>query len=603
MSTVTVTSAAELQSALSAAQAGDTISLAAGNYGDVSIYGKNFASDVTITSQTAGAAVFHSLKLDNSSHIDLDGITVNYTATAATTTYTSAVEFNASSYITLTHSTITGGDAITGAAQSATSTDDTGNVIGLPTGRGITVGVSNHVTINDVDVAHVYKGIVIATSDYVTVSNSEVHDTRTTPIVAGGGNHITIDSNHLYDVNPWHFGPTGDHADYLALWTNAGQTSPSTDIKVTNNLMEQGQGQAVLGMWLQGGDAGYTNIQISGNAILAGNFQGIVLSETTGGVIDHNVLLQTSGTNFESAPSILLAVGSEQISVHDNFTSAVNDTSKSAGVLANTFTDNHIVQMFNPSAAGYYSSKLIGLIDQLTNYSSFYSVATTNLPGLGASPVVGETITGGLGADLLTSTNVAGGSSIWGGAGSDTIYGGNLTNLLRGEDGNDVIYAQHGFNDVNGNAGADTIFGGDGNDWLVGGRDNDEIHGGSGAQILYGNLGDDILIGGSGPETIRGGQGDDIMTGGAGNDWMSGDLGNDTITGGAGADIFHTFAGAGIDRITDFNSAEGDRVMIDAGTSYTLRFDGANMIVDMGGSDQLILVGVTPTTIGTWLAT
>jgi Ca2+-binding RTX toxin-like protein len=603
MSTVTVTSAAELQSALSAAQAGDTISLAAGNYGDVAIYGKNFASDVTITSQTAGAAVFHSLKLDNSSHIDLDGVTVNYTATAATTTYTSAVEFNASSYITLTHSTITGGNAITGAAQSATGTDDTGNVLGLATGRGITVGVSNHVTINDVDVAHVYKGIVIATSDYVTVSNSEVHDTRTTPIVAGGGNHITIDSNHLYDVNPWRFGPTGDHADYLAMWTNAGQASASTDIKVTNNLMEQGAGQPVLGMWLQGGSVGYTNVQISGNTIMGGNFQGIVIWDVTGGTIDHNVLLQTSGMNNEDAPSILLTDGAEQISVHDNFTSAVNDKSGSTGALANTFADNHIVQMWNSSGAGYYTSKLISLIEQAGSYSSLYSFASANLPGLGGSPVAGETITGGLGADLLTSTNVAGGSRIWGGGGSDTLYGGSIGGTLRGEDGNDVIYAQHGFNDVNGNAGADTIFGGDGNDWLVGGRDNDEIHGGSGAQILYGNLGDDILIGGSGSEIIRGGQGADVMTGGAGNDWMSGDLGNDTITGGAGADTFHTFAGAGLDRITDFNSAQGDRVMIDAGTSYTLRFDGANMIVDMGGSDQLVLVGVTPSTIGTWLTT
>jgi Ca2+-binding RTX toxin-like protein len=601
MSTVTVSSAAELQSALSSAQAGDTISLAAGNYGDLSVYGRNFTSDVTITSQTAGAAVFQSLKLDNSSHIHLDGLTVNYTATSATVTWSPAVEFNASNYITFTHSTVLGANALSGVAQSATATDSTGNVIGLATGRGILVGVSNNVVIDDVDVSHFHKGIVIATSDYVTVSHSDVHDTRTTPIVAGGGNHITIDSNHLYDVNPWRFGPSGDHADYLALWTNAGQTSPSTDIKVTNNLMEQGAGQPVLGMWLQGGDAGYTNVQISGNAILAGNAQGIVLSETTGGVIDHNVLLQTSGSKSD-APFILLAVGSEKISVHDNFTSSTNDTSGSTGALANTFADNHIVQSSNPAAAGYYSGQLITLIDQLTNYSSIYNLASANLPGLGASPVLGETITGGLGADLLVSTNAAGGSTIWGGAGADTIYGGSTTSVLRGEDGNDVIYAQHGFNDVNGNAGDDTIYGGDGNDWLVGGRGNDQINGGSGAQILYGNLGDDTLIGGSGGDTIRGGQGDDVITGGAGNDWISGDLGNDTVTGGAGADIFHTFAGAGIDRVLDFNSAEGDRVMIDPGTSYTLRFDGADMIVDMGGSSQLILAGVTPSTIGTWLA-
>jgi len=42
----------------------------------------------------------------------------------------------------------------------------------------------------------------------------------------------------------------------------AGQTSASTDIKITNNLMEQGKGTAVLGMWMQGGDIGYTNVRV-----------------------------------------------------------------------------------------------------------------------------------------------------------------------------------------------------------------------------------------------------------------------------------------------------------------------------------------------------
>jgi Ca2+-binding RTX toxin-like protein len=91
---------------------------------------------------------------------------------------------------------------------------------------------------------------------------------------------------------------------------------------------------------------------------------------------------------------------------------------------------------------------------------------------------------------------------------------------------------------------------------------------------------------------VRGGQNDDIVLGGDGNDWLAGDLGSDTLTGGAGADIFHTHAAAGLDRVTDFSAAEGDRVYLLPGTVYTLAQQGADTVIDMGGGNQMVLVGV-----------
>jgi serralysin len=84
-----------------------------------------------------------------------------------------------------------------------------------------------------------------------------------------------------------------------------------------------------------------------------------------------------------------------------------------------------------------------------------------------------------------------------------------------------------------------------------------------------------------------------VMFGGAGDDWLSGDRGDDTITGGVGADTFHTFAEAGIDRVLDFNIGEGDRVMLDPGTVYTVSQVGADTVIDMGSGNQMVLVGVT----------
>ena len=82
---------------------------------------------------------------------------------------------------------------------------------------------------------------------------------------------------------------------------------------------------------------------------------------------------------------------------------------------------------------------------------------------------------------------------------------------------------------------------------------------------------------------------------------MSGDKGNDTLSGGAGADVFNTFGDAGIDRVLDFNSAEGDRVRFDPGTTWTLGFSGADTVISMVGGAQMILVGVGSSTLGDWM--
>jgi Ca2+-binding RTX toxin-like protein len=187
----------------------------------------------------------------------------------------------------------------------------------------------------------------------------------------------------------------------------------------------------------------------------------------------------------------------------------------------------------------------------------------------------------------------AGDNQIFGRPGDDTISGGAGTNYLRGDEGDDSIVGGEGFDDINGNAGNDTCVSGGGDDWVVGGKDNDSLVGSDGQNLVYGNLGNDTCDGGGGNDIVRGGQGDDVVMGGAGDDFVSGDKGDDTVTGGAGADIFHSFSGAGIDRVTDFHVAEGDRVLLDPGTTFTLRQAGGDTIVDMGGGDQLILVGIS----------
>lgn len=196
-----------------------------------------------------------------------------------------------------------------------------------------------------------------------------------------------------------------------------------------------------------------------------------------------------------------------------------------------------------------------------------------------------------------------GNDTVSGGDGSDTIDGGAGANYLRGDAGDDSIIGGSGFNDINGNQGNDTISGGSGGEWIVGGKDNDFLGGEGGDDIVLGNIGSDWCDGGDGNDTVRGGQDDDVILGAGGNDWLSGDRGNDTLTGGFGADTFHSFGDAGVDRVTDFNRAQGDRVLLDPGTTYTVSQLSGNVIIDMTGGAQMILVDVQLSSLtGDWIA-
>lgn len=209
-----------------------------------------------------------------------------------------------------------------------------------------------------------------------------------------------------------------------------------------------------------------------------------------------------------------------------------------------------------------------------------------------------STILGG--ADRIIGSGAA--DTLRGYAGNDIIQGGDGTNYLRGDEGDDSIVGGAGFDDINGNMGADTGSGGVGDDWVVGGKDNDLLSGDAGGDLIYGNLGADTCEGGDGNDVVRGGQDNDVVRGGAGVDYVSGDKGDDTIWGGGGADEFHSFGDAGLDRVMDFSLAEGDRVRLDPGTTYTVAQSGADTVISMGGGGQVVLVGVSMSSLtGNWI--
>lgn len=123
----------------------------------------------------------------------------------------------------------------------------------------------------------------------------------------------------------------------------------------------------------------------------------------------------------------------------------------------------------------------------------------------------------------------------------------------------------------------------------------------------------DILAGTASSDTVQGGRG---------NDRLDGSSGNDVLTGNEGADTFVLRSGGGDDVVTDFNAAQGDRIMFDYGTysdvmvfgrlsdgqtwqnfNGTARFtvsasdvngDGVTDTVISANDDSITLLGVAP---------
>uniref|UniRef100_UPI0035B07A6F VCBS domain-containing protein n=1 Tax=Azonexus sp. TaxID=1872668 RepID=UPI0035B07A6F len=132
-----------------------------------------------------------------------------------------------------------------------------------------------------------------------------------------------------------------------------------------------------------------------------------------------------------------------------------------------------------------------------------------------------------------------------------------------------------------GTSSGDTLTGGVGNDFILGEGGNDTLRGEDGDDVLFGGAGNDTLLGGAGNDILIGGAGNDILTGGLGADtfrWVLGDRG--------------TTQTPAIDRVTDFNGAEGDvldlRDLLNAPANATpaeldnflhFQYDGSNTTI------------------------
>lgn len=231
------------------------------------------------------------------------------------------------------------------------------------------------------------------------------------------------------------------------------------------------------------------------------------------------------------------------------------------GVNTSTATGNDVYRLPKVNDVGSYWSCIwdAGGTDTISNEGS--NVACTI--DLRAAPLIGANAGGyvSYGTGIIGGYTIANGVIIEaaiGGSSADKLYGNSSGNTLSGGLGNDLIYVGTG-------TASDRVDGGSGVDGVsyayAGSRVNVNLNlttaqatGGSGTDTI---LNVENLYGSAYGDTLSGNASGNQLYGAAGNDILNGMGGNDTLNGGAGLDtfVFNTALSAmgNKDTITDFN--------------------------------------------------
>lgn len=315
---------AALPAALKAAQSGDTLTLS-GAFPTLSITRRSFAPPLTL--DLSGASVGY-LYVSQVQGVVLDRLRL--VSPPLATSNGQAVRIIDSADVTIRSAVVVGAVATNGVAQDALNPDATGNVLGLPAGKGVNIERSQRVTVTGSDISLFAKAITFSEVDQLRVVDNDLHDLRTTPISGVPGDGVTITGNRTWGQRPWRFGADmsdggadGDHGDALHLWTGS---KPVVGLTVTGNSFEAGP---MLGIYLDdnGKGLGFVGVTIERNRIVGGHGEGILLERASGSVAGNHLEWNGAGKQLNNAPRIIATAGSRDLTITGN--RAVNYATKS----------------------------------------------------------------------------------------------------------------------------------------------------------------------------------------------------------------------------------------------------------------------------------
>lgn len=321
-------------------------------------------------------------------------------------------------------------------------------------------------------------------------------------------------------------------------------------------------------------------------------------------------------------PNFLIGSGVDTIIGLGDADSLVGSTSGRNVIFGNTGADSLVSQsggdtIYGGQGADILRSRGGSLLYGDRGNDTIASEATSTGVIGGSSVGGGDTMYGGDGDDSLVA-NSAGPSSLFGNQGNDVLVAGNKADTLYGGKDNDtlnsavggLLYGDLGNDNIvlsgSGVAGATTVYGGAGDDTIAGGS----------RTLLFGNEGKDVITAGAG-DSVFGGKDDDSLSATGSGAFISGDLGNDvlrntgannTLAGGEGDDTilfdggaaFSTASGGGgknFLQVLPTITGSGN-VLIAGSLGDTLVGAGANTLQGGVGDDSLVAGGSNVTLVG-----
>ena len=386
MTVFTVTSQAQLDSALMQLKSGDTVQLGAGAYSFV-LSSKPFTSNVTITSlDPANPARLSWLKLTDTSNITFKNLEVGRSLGSTETIDSSLSKVNGGSNITF----------------------DTvhfhGSMDGNPSndGTGITFGGVNGIKLINSEFEQLGRGAVFGSSTNITVANNSFHDIRSDGIDFAAVTNVLIDGNHFTNFSRI----SSDHPDAIQFWTT-NTSRPSTDIAIRNNVILEGNGSGLQGIFMRDevGTLPYERVTIENNLVYETNMS--------------NGITVMGGKDITIRGNTVLSPNEDTVPVWIRVESVTN------GTVTKNLTDKFYTgAITNVSITDNLLTASSGLSSSILSFANLASMTTSQLyvSGYGyTAPSSSGSTTGGTTGGTTTTTDpttTTGGTTTTDGSGS-----------------------------------------------------------------------------------------------------------------------------------------------------------------------------------------
>jgi Ca2+-binding RTX toxin-like protein len=277
-----VSNAAELTNALASAQGGDRIILAAGNYGDLRLTNRSYSGGQVeiVSADPANPAQFRTVFLTNVSNLAFKSVEIGYTLAPGEPNWAKYANIERSSHLTFD------GVHFRGSLDNDSSND----------GNGLSVLNSSHIKVLNSEFQQLGRGLMMGSTTDIEVRNNRFHDMRSDGADFADAQRVLVAGNHFTN-----FYPVGaDHPDAIQFWTY-GTTRASSDIVIRDNVILQGQGRGLQGIFLKDevGTLPYERVVIGNNLVYVNDgLNGITIQGGRGAVIQNNTVVSQRGDAY-----------------------------------------------------------------------------------------------------------------------------------------------------------------------------------------------------------------------------------------------------------------------------------------------------------------